>query len=159
MWLRRKKNPRGIELYVMSRANAVEYCRGRHREPSVIISISDPSLEYDEAPFRTEENRVEAILPLCFSDAEEPGKDVYGLDVEEEDLMRDEDAQKVARFVLDNRDKRIIVHCDAGISRSAGVGAAIVNYFTGDAGRFFESGEYEPNMWCFSKVMTALIEA
>ena len=84
---------------------------------------------------------------------------MYGLDVEEEDLMRDEDAQKVARFVLDNRDKRIIVHCDAGISRSAGVGAAIVNYFTGDAGRFFESGEYEPNMWCFSKVMTALIEA
>lgn len=156
MWLRRKK---GIEVYVMSRADAIEYCRGRHREPSVIISISDPSMDYDEAPFRTEENRVEDILPLCFSDAEEPGKDVYGLDVGEEDLMQEEDARKVARFVLDHRDRRIIVHCDAGISRSAGVGAAIVNYFTGDARSFFESGRYEPNMWCFSKVMTALIEA
>ena len=156
MWLRRKK---GMEVYVMSRKAAVEYCRGRHRQPSVIISISDPSLEYDEAPFRTEENRVEDILPLCFSDADGPGKDVYGLDVEEADLMQDEDARRVARFVLENRDKRIIVHCDAGISRSAGVGAAIVNYFTGDARRFFESGQYEPNMWCFSKVMTALVEA
>ena len=156
MWLRRKK---GIEVYVMSRESAVEYCRGKHREPAVIISISDPSREYDEAPFCTRENRVADILPLCFSDAEEPGKDVYGLDVEEEDLMQDEDARKVARFVLDNRDKRILVHCDAGISRSAGVGAAIVNYFTGDARRFFESGQYEPNMWCFSKVMTALVEA
>ena len=156
MWLKRKK---GIELYVMSRADAVKYCHGRHRQPSVIISISDPSMNYDEAPFRTEENRVEDILPLCFSDAEEPGKDVYGLDVDEEDLMQEEDARKVARFVLEHRDKRIIVHCDAGISRSAGVGAAIVNYFTGDARRFFESGQYEPNMWCFSRVMTALIEA
>ena len=155
MWFKRKK---ATEVYVMSREAAVQYCRDRHREESVIISISDPHMHYDEEPFCTEENRVMDILPLCFCDAEEPGKDVYGIDVEEDDLMRDEDARKVARFVLENRDKRIIVHCDAGISRSAGVGAAITSYFTGDARVFFESGRYEPNMWCFSKTMAALIE-
>ena len=123
MWLKRKKN---IEVYVMSRHKALEYCRSKHRRDSVIVSISDPHMAYDDAPFCSAENRVREILPLCFCDAEGPGKDVYGLDVEESDLMTDEDAIKTARFVRANRDKRIIVHCDAGISRSAGVAAAIV---------------------------------
>jgi len=153
-----KRKRKTAEVFVMSRQAAVQYCHDRHREPSVIISISDPHMTYDEGPFRTEENRVEAILPLCFCDAEEPGKDVYGIDVGEEDLMREEDAKKAARFVLENRGKRIIVHCDAGISRSAGVGAAIANYFTGDARVFFDSGRYEPNMLCYTRMTTALIE-
>lgn len=155
MWPGRKKK---VEVVVMSREAAVQYCREKHRQPSVIISISDPHMRYDEAPFCSQENRVAAILPLCFCDADGPGKDVYGLDVEEEDLMRDEDALQVARFVSANRDKQIIVHCDAGISRSAGVGAAIAKYFTGDARRFFESGRYSPNMWCFTKTSMAFLE-
>ena len=155
MLLRRKKN---IDVTVMSRRAAVEYCHNRQRSPSVIISISDPNMVYDDAPFCSKENRVTAILPISFSDADEPGKDVYGIDVDESDMMNDETAQQIAQFVRANRDKRIIVHCDAGISRSAGVGAAIANYFNGDARVFFESGRYEPNMWCFTKVMAAFVE-
>lgn len=155
MWFKRKKK---VEVTVISREAAVQYCKEKHNRDAVIISISDPSIEYDEAPFCSKENRVSAVLPLSFSDADGPGKDVYGLDVDEEDLMNDEDAVKIARFVNENRDKLIIVHCDAGISRSAGVGAAIAKYFTGNADTFFNSGRYSPNMWCYSKTMMALLE-
>ena len=112
MWPFGKKK---VEVTVMSRENAVQYCREKHRQPSVIISISDPNRTYETGPFCSKENGVAAILPLSFCDADGPGKDVYGRDVDESDLMQDEDAAKIARFVRENRDKLIIVHCDAGI--------------------------------------------
>ena len=142
----------------MSRSEVVQYCQEKQKKPSVVISISDPYIVYDNAPFCSSENRVFDILPLCFCDAAEPGKDVYGRDVAESDLMTDKDAQNVVQFVRENRDKRIIVHCDAGISRSAGVAAAISKYLTGDDGRFFRSGEYDPNMWCYTKTLMAFLE-
>ncbi len=148
-----------FEVTVLSRQNAVQYCREKHSRQSVIISISDPNRTYEEEPFCSRENGVTAILPLSFCDADGPGKDVYRRDVDENDLMQDEDAMKIAQFVRANRDKLIIVHCDAGFSRSAGVGAAIAKYFTGDANRFFGSADYEPNMWCYSKTMMALLES
>ena len=155
MWLRQKNTP---EIFVMSRSEVVQYCREKQRKPSVIISISDPYNVYDNAPFCSPLNRVFDILPLSFCDAAEPGKDVYGRDVTESEMMTDEDARKVVRFVRENRDKRIIVHCDAGISRSAGVAAAISKYLTGNDGRFFRSGEYDPNMWCYTKTLMTFLE-
>ena len=155
MWLKRKKK---IQVQVLSRQAAIEYCQQTHREESVMISISDPNMEYDDAPFVSRENNVRAILPLSFCDADGPGKDVYGRDVDENDLMTDEDARRVVHFVKSNMGRKVFVHCDAGISRSAGVGAAIANYYNGEARQYFESGQYEPNMWCFSKIMMAFLE-
>ena len=66
-------------LEVLSRREAIRYCEQRHREESVIISISDPNMVYDAEPFCSPENRVTAILPLCFSDADGPGKMFTGL--------------------------------------------------------------------------------
>ena len=143
----------------MSRSEVVQYCQEKQKKPSVVISISDPYIVYDNAPFCSSPNRVFDILPLSFCDAAEPGKDVYGRDVTESEMMTDEDARKVVRFVRENRDKRIIVHCDAGISRSAGVAAAISKYFTGDEGLFFRSDRYSPNMWCYTKTLMAFLEA
>lgn len=155
MWLRRKNE---AEILVMSRHAAVQYCQREQEKQSILISISDPNMVYTDAPFCSPENRVSAILKLSFCDADRPGKDVYGLDAEEKDLMSDEDAGKVVRFVQANRGKRIIVHCDAGISRSAGVAAAIAKYFTGNDDYFFDSGRYVPNMWCYTKTLTAFFE-
>ena len=148
-----------MKVTIMSRWDAEFYCYNDHAEPTVMITISDTRMQYAAEPFCSEENKVLQILSLCFADADQPGPDIYGYDAKVEDLMRDEDAAQVAELLRTYPDTDVIVHCDAGISRSAGVGAAIVNYFTGDARRFFESGQYEPNMWCFSKVMTALVEA
>lgn len=147
-----------MEILAMSRARAIQYCQMKHRHSSVIISISDPNMDYSSGPFITPENHIEAILPLCFCDADRPGTDVYGNETDGSDLMSDDDARKVALFVRGRMTDRIIVHCDAGISRSGGVAAAIAKWMLNDDSEFSYSGQYRPNMWCYRKTLTALCE-
>ena len=122
-----------------------------------MISISDPHMQYAAAPFSSEENKFLHILSLCFADADQPGPDIYGYDAKVEDLMRDEDAAKVAELLSAYPNTDVIVHCDAGISRSAGVAAAILKHTTGDDSSIFENGLYDPNLWCYQKTLAALI--
>ena len=70
--------------------------------------------------------------------------------------MRDEDAAQVAELLRSYPDTDVIVHCDAGISRSAGVAAAILKYTTGDDSSIFQNGLYDPNIWCYRKTLEAL---
>ena len=70
--------------------------------------------------------------------------------------MRDEDAAQVAELLRSYPDTDVIVHCDAGISRSAGVAAAILKHTTGDDSSIFENGLYDPNLWCYRKTLEAL---
>ena len=142
----------------MSRREACWYCEEPHDEESVIISISDPRMWYESTPFISSENKVIDILDIMFSDADRPGLDVYGNEAGVEDLMSDEDARRVAEFVVKYRGKNIIVHCDAGISRSAGVAAAITKHLTGDDSKIFNSQMRHPNMLCYRKTLEALHE-
>lgn len=145
-------------IEIMGRREACDYCREAHDESCVIISISDPRMLYYEEPFASLENEVIDILPLTFSDADKPGRDVYGYDAGVDDLMSDDDARMVAEFVAKYRKKNIIIHCDAGISRSAGVAAAIMKHLTGDDSQVFDSPRRHPNMWCYRKTLEALQE-
>lgn len=147
-----------MEITAMSRAAAMRYCGQKHSVSAAIISISDPNMVYTTSPYSTPENRVTDILPLSFCDADRPGKDVYGNETDGSDLMSDDDAQKVALFLRGRLTDRIIVHCDAGISRSGGVAAAIAKWLLNDDSEFFYSGQYRPNMWCYRKTLTALCE-
>lgn len=141
----------------MSRASAVRYCHRQHERPSIIISIGTPLMEYTSAPFVSKENNVQAIKQLLFADADKPGKDVYGTDVTEKDLMTDKDGKKIFDFVTSHPDCDVIVHCDAGYSRSAGVGAAIMYALNSDDSAIFDSGLYHPNMWCYRKTLNAFM--
>ena len=147
-----------MEIPAVSRARAIQYCRKKHGHSSVILSVSDPNVEDSSGPFMTPEKLAEAILPLCFCDADRPGTDVYGNETDGSDLMSDDDARKVALFVTRHVTDRIIVHCDAGISRSGGVAAAIAKWMLNDDSEFFYSGQYRPNMWCYRKTLTALYD-
>lgn len=122
-----------------------------------MISISDPNMEYEQEPFCTPQNRIRAILPLCFADADRPGPDVYGREAGLPDLMSDADANAIATFLTQNPGLEIIVHCDAGISRSAGIAGAILKYLTGDDTQIFDNPYYHPNMWCYRKTLNALM--
>ena len=90
------------------------------------------------------------ILPLCFADADRPGTDVYGRDAGIQDLMSDKDAERIVEFLTRHPNVDVIVHCDAGISRSSGVAAAILKYLTGDDSSIFDNARLHPNMWCNS---------
>ena len=141
---------------ILSRPEAVCYCEGEHSRPSVMISISDPFHSYDEAPFVTRKNNIRALLSLVFCDAEEPGPDVYGHMARAEDLMQPEDAVRVRDLLTQYPDYDIIVHCDAGMSRSAGVAAAITEAAGGDPSEIFDSPWYDPNLHCYQLLLRVL---
>lgn len=70
-----------------------------------------------------------------------------------------DDARRVACFIRDAiaaRRSRIIVHCDAGMSRSAGIAAALARHYNGDDVWFFENKT--PNRLVYRTVLDALNE-
>ena len=147
-----------MNVTVMSRRDAIRYCRKPNDARTAIISISDPYMAYSDYPFISKSNGVVGILYLTFSDADGVGlPDVYGRPTMKEDLMSDDDAKKIAIFLRAHENDNIIVHCDAGISRSSGVTAAILKYKTGDDSSIFKNGRYCPNMWCYRKTLEALM--
>ena len=146
-----------MKVYVISRLDAVFYSYEPHDQSTIMISISDPNMEYAHSPFCSAENGIVDILPLCFADADRPGTDVYGRDAGIQDLMSDKDAECIVEFLTKHPNVDVIVHCDAGISRSSGVAAAILKYLTGDDSSIFDNARLHPNMWCYRKTLNALI--
>ena len=73
--------------------------------------------------------------------------------------MSDKDALKIKNVVEETKEEvtEIWVHCDAGVSRSAGVAAAIGKYLNDDDMFVFGSPRYSPNITCYRKTLNALI--
>lgn len=117
-------------------------------ETSVIISIRTPHDEWTPRPQKA--GVVQDILYLQFHDVEKTSQCMPGI--------TDEDGARIASFVNQWWDKvdRIIVHCDAGQSRSAGVAAAILKVMTGNDEQIFSCPMYTPNMLCYRTVFNAL---
>jgi predicted protein tyrosine phosphatase len=103
----RSTRPQNPEFVVLSREEA------EHYEPSgneICISISDP-----QAPPAQISPRFAAVLRLNFDDLTERG--------EPSDILFAEDqAREISEF-LDSwpNAQRVMVHCNAGVSRSPGV--------------------------------------
>lgn len=144
---------------VFSRAMMEQYLNRDHIETSAIISINstDEHLLFSELEIPDES----VVLSLRFDDITE---DTYNEMMEEcpeyvsshkLKLMNKIDARKIVDFVnaFWAKNVRLIVHCDAGVSRSAGVMAAILKYKTGDDSEVFNSKMYCPNMWCYRLVL------
>lgn len=104
MGSRRRQVP---EFVVLSREEA-EFYEPRGKE--ICISISDP----DASPARVS-SRFAAVLRLNFNDVVERG--------EPSDILFAEDHAREIRKFLDAWPKaeRVMVHCNAGVSRSPGV--------------------------------------
>ncbi len=85
------------------------------------------------------------ILFLNFDDEEKPNLNA----------MTELDAKKIVDTVKLYKDKinKIIVHCGAGVSRSAGVAAALGGWLNGDDGFIFNNFQYCPNFTCYRRVL------
>jgi predicted protein tyrosine phosphatase len=135
-----------VELFVYSRS-AIASVRP-HDAPHVIISIT--SHPDDLARLRTNAACL-GILRLSFVDADAPSPQHA-----EDALFSMSHATSIWDFVYRHRPRieRILAHCDAGVSRSAAVAAAIARVWNGDDAEF-AGGRYRPNPRVYRMLLDA----
>ncbi len=133
----------------MSRESCEKYCLKKHSKTSIIISIKSSWDRVDAEVFRSAENKVLGILRLSFDDID--------MEDNEQHAMTSKDGEKIISFVNKwyNKADTIIVHCDGGISRSAGVAAAIMRVKEKADYPFFWSNTKHPNITCYLRTLEA----
>lgn len=139
-----------MKIIVMNREEVLDFCKHPHLAQFAIVSIGTPHEDYEEKPFCST-NNVVGICCVNFFDLD----NTYPI---KEGLMEYKDAKKIVDFVSKYKDKIIIVHCDAGQSRSAGVAAALSKYYNNDDSEYFNNPRFTPNMWCYKLILNALME-
>jgi predicted protein tyrosine phosphatase len=137
-----------MELFVYSRA-AIERVPP-HDAAHIIISITttpDDAARLPDAP------ACVAIHRAAFLDADAIGEGAEGI------LFSEAHARALATFVLEHwsRVDRIVLHCDAGLSRSPAVAAAISRAMLGDDAEYFR--RYRPNMRVYRLLLEAFWDA
>ena len=104
--------------------------------PYIVISIHSPGLPQGKVPLLP---KCLGVLTLCFSDCTSNAPKRSDI----KPFTR-RHAQKIRRFVESHKGaKGIIVHCEAGRSRSPAVAAALAECFGQDSSHFFYN--YNPN--------------
>ena len=143
-----------MEFKAISRKTCEKFCNQSHEKTSIIISIKSPWDKEDPKVFCSDKNNVKDILSLAFGDIE--AEDIGHVPLRET-CITIADAKKIARFADKWHDKvdMIIVHCDGGVSRSAGVCAAIMQVFEGSGWKMWKNRNKSPNMTCFLRVLKA----
>jgi predicted protein tyrosine phosphatase len=133
-----------MDVWVYSRA-AIERVPP-HDVPHVVISITSTPSDVAAIPASPS---LLGILRLSFADIEEPEPDADLV------LFDAEHARAIHGFVTKHRAsvERIVVHCDAGVSRSPAVAAAITRALGGDDADFFV--RYRPNRRVYRGVLAA----
>ena len=111
-----------------------------------IVSFADTNEDFIEFP-----NNL-TVLKISFYDLGPfsiPTTDYYKVLPE---------AKEIAAFVDKNlkAGKDIICQCDYGISRSAGLAAAIMEHYKKEGIRVFASYKYAPNKFVYNKVLAEL---
>jgi len=139
-----------MEIFVYSR-DAFEAVRP-HEVPHVVISIT--SSPDDAVPPRPNA-ACRGLLRLSFPDAEAPSERFS-----EGELFSRAHASQIWEFVDLHRSRieRIVVHCDAGVSRSSAVAAAIARVIHGDDAEFF-GGRHRPNMRVYRTLLDTSAQA
>lgn len=128
---------------VLSRSKAKVFSYSHSEESLVIISITD--LDSDPVFFAKNE-QIKSILRLSFNDVD---KGCYG-------AMNEKDADDIVHFCSKWLPQtNLLVHCEAGLSRSAGVCAAILKWYEGSDMQIFGNAYYRPNMHCYREVLNA----
>lgn len=74
--------------------------------------------------------------------------------------MRKDQSKNIAFLVKENYNKfdYLIVHCNAGISRSAGVVGAICKYLWNDDNDVFNDKYFKPNMYVYNLLLNSFYE-
>ena len=135
-----------MNICIMSRREIARFAMQERSESYGVISISDVG-----APppvIIRDGNGVDAVLSLVFDDVEKG----------EANCITKQDAEKIVSFVksLDKSIANLIVQCELGQSRSAGVAAAISVMLNSDDKWVMEDGRYCINPTCYWEILAAI---
>lgn len=126
---------------VMSRRDAAKFTYGDVKEKTIIISITD--VAKSDNSFGRHHNIVD-ICRVKFDDVEKG----------EPNCITQEDAKKILSFMERHKNvDNVIVHCEAGISRSAGACAALMLIYTGSDMDIFMTARFTPNMTVYRTIL------
>lgn len=137
-----------MDIIVKNKKAIEEYAMQEHSKTSIVISIA--SKNSSKAAIKPDSiNKIKNIQFVRFSDTDST------------DGIEDTDASKIKKFIINHINDTdldlIIVQCEAGQSRSAGVAAALMKYLWNDDTKIFNNRLYKPNMLCYRKVLNALM--
>lgn len=140
-----------MKFVILNKSKAHRLSYTDYSSDKAIISISTPGDEKTE--FDSNNKTIKEILYLDFYDISYNSQEIF----KGYEPMTDEDAVKIKDFVLKWKDEVDIiwVHCDAGIFRSAGVAAGIIEALGEDNSYIFDSKMYFPNLLCYRKTLNA----
>ena len=115
-------------------------------DDTAIVSFADTDDDFIDFPKNID------VLKIPFSDIRP-----Y-CTVEEHYCKLLPEAPKIAEFVDSNlkMNRNIICQCDYGVSRSAGLAAAIMEHYKHEGIKVFADYRYTPNQFVFNKVLAAL---
>jgi predicted protein tyrosine phosphatase len=135
------------EVFVRSKGHAAMFTSD---VPFAAISVSTHAGEW---PQISEENRV-GLLRLDFAD-KDMIKETTPEVIAKYNLFRPDQAQQILDFIGENWDKveAFLVHCEAGLSRSPAIAAAITKIAGGDDAYYFR--HYTPNRYVYRTILEA----
>ena len=135
-----------INIITLGREKAIRLSYSDFDDDKIIISIRDPNKVKPE--FNINNSSIKDILYLSFYDISEETKSIFG----GYESMSPIDAILIRDFVLkwQGESDAIWVQCEIGMSRSAGIAAAIMEYFDMDSKKILESNQYYPNRLCYN---------
>lgn len=134
-------------IEVISRQQAERLTNEDITEKTVIVSISSVG---DKKPNIIEIENIVDILYLHFDDTDHNAPEAISYN----------QAKKITEFInkYKNDVDRMIFHCDAGVSRSAGCAAATMKYLFGSDEPIFNNRKYCPNLRCYRLVLNAFYD-
>jgi hypothetical protein len=126
-------------ILIKNREEAIRYSYNKDIDECIIISINDSEI----AEFNNVNNKIKDVLSLVFHDIKRQTPN--GI------LMSKDHAKQVQVFIdkYKNDVQTIVIHCHAGISRSAALACAISMYLNGDDIEIWGHGDYYPNEYCY----------
>lgn len=132
------------QFKVLNRKDAESYSCNPTVKSYAVISINEHNEVNNKANI-VNSDALKDILYLFFDDVDRP----------DPHCMTKEHAEAIKEFVIRWMDEveLIIVHCQGGVSRSAGVCAGILKSLYNNDTQIFNNARYCPNMTCYRLVV------
>lgn len=137
------------KIDIMEKQQCTVFSTKDLKEDCIIISINDT----DCSTVIFDNKNILDILKVTFDDLEKKSKNKEN----KYKLIDIHIAKEIKSFVdkFKNKVNHIVVHCTAGVSRSAATACVVSRYLNGTDNHIFSCGEYHPNKLVYKTMCEA----